>query len=220
MEHKKFAFISDFDGTLTHKDFYQMIIDAYLGEEGKELYKAWRKSEYKDKDFLHKIYSSINRDEGEILEDILKIEWDKSADKVIQKIREAGGDFIILSAGTSYYIDILLKEKGLSNIKVYSNPGEYKDRGIHLKIDKNNPYYSEVYGIDKGKVVADLKRKYSYVYYAGDSAPDIPPCKLADICFAKGKLQGMLQEEGVNFIPMSDYSDIEKSLFEKRVIEE
>ena len=220
MEHKKFAFISDFDGTLTHKDFYQMIIDEYLGEEGKELYKAWRKSEYKDKDFLHKIYSSINRDEGEILEDILKIEWDKSADKVIQKIREAGGDFIILSAGTSYYIDILLKEKGLSNIKVYSNPGEYKDRGIHLKIDKNNPYYSEVYGIDKGKVVADLKRKYSYVYYAGDSAPDIPPCKIPDICFAKGKLQGMLQEEGVNFIPMSDYSDIEKSLFEKRVIEE
>lgn len=169
--------------------------------------------------FLHKIYSSINRDEDEILEDILKIEWDKNADKVIQKIREAGGDFIILSAGTSYYIDRLLKKKGLSNIKVYSNPGEYKDRGIHLKIDKNNPYYSEVYGIDKGKVVADLKHKYSYVYYAGDSAPDIPPCKLADICFAKGNLQGMLQEECVNFIPMSDYSDIEKSLIEKRVIE-
>ena len=36
MEHKKFAFISDFDGTLTHKDFYQMIIDEYLGEEGKD----------------------------------------------------------------------------------------------------------------------------------------------------------------------------------------
>ena len=77
-----------------------------------------------------------------------------------------------------------------------------------------------MYGIDKGKVVADLKHKYSYVYYAGDSAPDIPPCKLADICFAKGKLQGMLQEEGVNFIPISDYRDIEKSLIEKRVIEE
>ena len=43
MEHKKFAFISDFDGTLTNKDFYKMIIDEYLGEEGKELYKAWRR---------------------------------------------------------------------------------------------------------------------------------------------------------------------------------
>lgn len=220
MEHKKFAFISDFDGTLTNKDFYKMIIDEYLGEEGKELYKAWRRNEYKDKDFLHKIYSSINRDEDEILEDILKIEWDKNADKVIQKVKEAGGDFIILSAGTSYYIDRLLKEKGLSDIKVYSNPGEYKNRGIHLNIDENNPYYSEVYGIDKGKIVADLKHKYSYVYYAGDSAPDIPPCKLADICFAKGTLQGMLQEEGVNFIPMSDYRDIEKSLIEKGAIEE
>ena len=85
MERRKFAFISDFDGTLTNKDFYQMIIDEYLGEEGKELYKAWRRNEYKDKDFLHKIYSSINRDENEILEDILKIEWDKNADKIIKR---------------------------------------------------------------------------------------------------------------------------------------
>ena len=218
MEHKKFAFISDFDGTLTHKDFYQMIIDEYLGEEGKELYKEWKRNKYKDKDFLHKVYSSINRNEEEILEDILRIEWDKNADSVIQKIKEAGGDFIILSAGTSYYIDRLLKKKGLSDIKVYSNPGEYRDKGIHLNIDKESPYFSEVYGIDKSKVVADIKNNYPYVYYAGDSAPDIPPCKLADTCFAKGKLQGMLQKEGVNFIPINDYRDIEKNLIEKGVL--
>lgn len=219
MNDKKFVFISDFDGTLTHKDFYQMIIDDYLGEEGEALYKAWRRKEYKDRDFLHKIYSSMNRSEEEILEDIIRIEWDDSAECVIEAIKKTGGDFVILSAGTSYYIERLLQQKGISGIKIYSNPGEYKEKGIHLVIDEKNPYFSDVYGIDKGKVVAELKEKYPYVYYAGDSAPDIPPCKLANTCFAKDKLQEMLKEEGVDFIPMNSYKDIEAALKAKGVLE-
>lgn len=218
MNDKKFVFISDFDGTLTHKDFYQMIIDDYLGEEGEALYKAWRRKEFKDRDFLHKIYSAMNRNEDEILEDILRIEWDETAEPVIEAIQKAGGDFIILSAGTSYYIERLLKEKGISGIPVYSNPGEYKEKGIHLVIDERSPYFSDMYGIDKGKVVAELKEKYPYVYYAGDSAPDIPPCKMADTCFAKDKLQEMLKEEGVDFIPMTSYKDIAAALKAKGVL--
>ena len=219
MSDKKFIFISDFDGTLTHKDFYQMIIDDYLGKHGQDLYEAWRRKEYKDRDFLHKIYSSMNRNEEEILEDILRIEWDEAASEVIQAIRKAGGEFVILSAGTSYYIERLLESKGLSDIKVYSNPGIYKNGGIHLDIDEEGIYFSDQYGIDKAKVVADLKNQYPYVYYAGDSAPDIPPCKLADTCFAKDKLQEMLRDEGVDFIPISDYRDIKKVLREKGVID-
>lgn len=218
MSNKKFVFISDFDGTLTDKDFYQMIIDDYLGEKGDNLLKAWKANEFKDKDFLDKIYSAINRSENEILEYILRIEWDNTANEVIKKVQGSGGDFVILSAGTSYYIDRLLKEKGLSEIEVYSNPGEYRDKGIHLNIDENSPYYSDYYGIDKAKVVSELKEKYSYVYYAGDSSPDIPPCRIADVCFAKGALQDMLRNEKVDFIPMNNFKDIEKYLIDKGVI--
>lgn len=218
MSHKRFVFVSDFDGTLTEKDFYQMIIDDYLGEAGQTLYKEWRQGLHDDKDFLDKIYSAINREEAEILEDILRIEWDESATEFIKKVRENGGEFIILSAGTNYYIDRLLKEKGLSDIKVYSNPGIYKDKGIHLQIDKNNPYFSEKYGINKAKVIEDLKKQYAHVYYAGDSAPDVPPCKIADIAFAKGKLQNLLNAEGINFIPVKSYKDIALFLTEKGVI--
>lgn len=218
MNKKKFAFVSDFDGTLTHKDFYQMIIDDYLGEKGEILYKAWRRNEFKDRDFLHQIYSSINRNEAEILEDILRIEWDETADYVIDAIHQAGGDFIILSAGTSYYIERLLEHKGLQHIKVYSNPGEYREYGIHLSIDETSPFFSDIYGIDKSKVLTEIKKQYDYVYYAGDSAPDIPPCTLADTCFAKSALQEMLHEKGIPFIPMTSYKDIGTVLKAKGVI--
>ena len=218
MPHGTFVFISDFDGTLTEKDFYQMIIDDYLGEEGQMLYKEWRRGHYQDKDFLGKIYRAINREEAEILEDIFRIEWDESANDFIQKVRQNGGEFIILSAGTSYYIDKLLKEKGLSDLKVYSNPGIYKDKGIHLQIDTTSHYYSERYGIDKAKVVEDLKKQYTHVYYAGDSAPDILPCKIADMAFAKGSLQEMLKAENVDFVPMKSFKDVATILTERGVL--
>lgn len=218
MSHGKFVFVSDFDGTLTEKDFYQMMIDDYLGDAGQTLYKEWRQGLHLDKDFLGKIYSTINREEDEILKDILRIEWDESAHEFIQKVRQCGGEFIILSAGTSYYIERLLKEKGLSDVKVYSNPGIYKDKGIHLQIDENSLYYSERYGIDKAKVVEDLKKQYTHVYYAGDSAPDILPCKIADMAFAKGSLQEMLRAENIDFIPIKSFKDVATILTEKGVL--
>lgn len=218
MSHGQFVFVSDFDGTLTKKDFYQMIIDDYLGADGHTLYKEWRQGLHEDKAFLSKIYSSINREEAEILEDILRIEWDEGAPEFIKKVRENEGEFIILSSGTNYYIDRFLKEKGLSDIKVYSIPGIYKDKGIHLQIDKNNPYYSEKYGIDKAKVIEDLKKHYTHVYYTGDSTPDIPPCKIADMAFAKGKLQDLLNAEGIDFVPVKSYKDITLFLTEKGVL--
>jgi len=218
MNNKRFIFVSDFDGTLTAKDFYQMIIDDYIGEVGQELYKAWRRKEYKDKDFLAQIYRSIGRDEDEILEDILKIEWDEHASEVIQKIKDSGGEFAILSAGTSYYIDRLLEAKKISDLKVYSNPGYYQDRGIHLKPDESSPYYSDVYGIDKAKVVKAFKEQYEKVYFAGDSAPDIEPAKLADLVFAKGTLQEMLREQDIPFIPINHFGEVEDELIRRGVL--
>lgn len=219
MTKKKFVFISDFDGTLTNKDFYQMIIDDYLVEEEENIFTEWNQNEYVNKDFFDNIYNFINRSENEVLEDILRIEWDDWANEVIEKIQQAGGDFVILSVGTSYYIERILEEKKLSNIKVYSNPGVYRKKGFRLNIDEKNPYYSEFYGIDKEKVVRELKEKYSRVYYAGDSAPDIPPCRIADVCFAKGALQEMLKNEKVKFVPINDFRDVKKYLIDKGVME-
>jgi 2,3-diketo-5-methylthio-1-phosphopentane phosphatase len=214
----KFIFISDFDGTLTNKDFYQIIIDNYLGDTGADLYKAWKRNEYKDIDFLDKIFTSINRSEALILEDILNIPFDPFAKDFIGKIKSMGGDFAVLSAGTSYYIHKLFNNLGILDVDVYSNEGYYKDNGIHFKLDKESPFYSEVYGIDKEKVVKSLKEKYEIIYFAGDSAPDMKAAKLADITFAKGVLQELLSKENHPFIPVNNFKEIEEYLIKKGVL--
>ncbi|MBJ7885707.1 2,3-diketo-5-methylthio-1-phosphopentane phosphatase, partial [Bacillaceae bacterium HSR45] len=66
---KKWAFVSDFDGTISKQDFYWMVIDKYF-PEGRELFKKWKSGELKDIEFLGTVFASINQSEQKIIDDI------------------------------------------------------------------------------------------------------------------------------------------------------
>ncbi|MBC2581235.1 MtnX-like HAD-IB family phosphatase [Clostridium sp. DJ247] len=205
---EKFVFISDFDGTLTKKDFYKIITDDYLKEECAELYKEWRAKKIKDVDYLGYVFKNIKRNEQEIYEDILKISIDSYAKEFVNNIRLAGGDFIIVSAGTSYYIEKVFEKQEIKDVEIYSNKGVFKDNGIHFVLDESSEFYSEIYGIDKYKVVKKLKEKYNKVFYAGDSEPDLKAALIADVVFAKGSLVELLEKENKEFIKFENFSEV------------
>ena len=205
---KEFAFVSDFDGTLTKKDFYKIVSEAYLGEEFMPKYKSWKDGEIKDIEYLSYVFNNISRTEEEIFQDIHKIEFDHFAKNFIEKVKAAQGDFIIISAGTSYYIDIILKKYNIEDVEVYSNKGVFKNNGIYFDLDKNSEFYSERYGIDKLLVIQKLKRNYKKVFYAGDSEPDLKPALVADVVFAKGELVELLKQEKKEYIQFDNFSEV------------
>ena len=204
---RTFAFVSDFDGTLTSRDFYQIIIEKYLKERGKALYTEWKKAKKINVEFLNIIFASIDLSLGELKEEILKIPLDAAAVDFIREVRRNGGEFFIVSAGTSYYIDILLKHLGI-DVKVISMQGIYQDRGIRIIPDAKSPYYSEVFGLDKRKVIEDIRKNYDVVFFAGDSEPDLAAAKEADYAFAKNELRKMMEEVKHDYIKYTDYTDI------------
>lgn len=209
---KKFAFVSDFDGTLTEKDFYHIIIDTYLQEWGRPFYEDWKKTKKINVEFLNKILGSIGRTEEEILEEIHRIPLDEYAIDFIHRVQKAGGAFYILSAGTIYYIDRLLAYHGIEDVTVISMSGVFKDGGIEVTPDEKSPYFSEIFGINKAKVVEDLKKEFETVFFAGDSEPDLGAAKAADIAFAKKDLKELLSKEQEEFVPFEKFREIEKYL--------
>lgn len=209
---KDFVFVSDFDGTLTEKDFYKMMSEKYLKEESKHLYEAWRRKEIKDVEYLSFVFNNIGRSEEDIFEDIMNISLDEGAKEFIKKIKEANGDFIIVSAGTSYYIDKVLTKHNIEGIEVYSNKGTYKNKGIYFELDKADEFYSDIYGIDKLLVVEKLKKSYKKVFYAGDSGPDLKPALISDVVFAKGDLAELLKKENKEFIEFKNFSEVYEKL--------
>ncbi|MCA0990523.1 MULTISPECIES: MtnX-like HAD-IB family phosphatase [Bacillales] len=214
---KKWAFVSDFDGTISKKDFYWLVIDTYY-PEGKPLYKKWKAGEMQDIDFLSQVFQSIDQHEEQIIQDILSLPIDEHVPSFIRTVQESGGDFYILSAGTDYYIHHILEHYGIKDVPVFSNKGYYEDKNVHLSIDENHKHYSRRYGIDKSKVIAELKETYDVVYFAGDSEPDSHPAKVADLTFAKDALQDLLKENHVPYVAVDSFLQIEEFLREKGTV--
>ncbi|EIW19326.1 MULTISPECIES: MtnX-like HAD-IB family phosphatase [Pelosinus] len=216
---KEFIFVSDFDGTMSERDFYHIIMEKYLGQWGKELHASWKRNEMEDVEFLSTVFKSINRTEEEICEDILSIKIDEYIPAFIEYIKSAGGDFLILSAGTRYYIERLLAFKGIQEIEIISNEGKYENKGVTLlPPDTYHPFYSRRHGVDKAKVVQSLKQKYKKVYYAGNSRPDVNAALLADIAFAKGKLITLLQAKAAEHVPFECFFQVEEFLKNRELI--
>lgn len=214
---KKWAFVSDFDGTISKQDFYIVMMDKYL-PEGRELFTKWKAGELKDIDFLSTVFRSINQEEEQIIKDTLEIPIDDYVPDFVRHVQMNSGDFYILSAGTNYYIYHLLKKYGIEGVRVFSNEGIYREKGVYLNIDQTKWHYSERYGIDKSKVIQRLKEDYEKVYFIGDSEPDSHPAIYADLTFAKNGLQDLLGERNVPFVPVDDFKQVEDYLVEKGVM--
>lgn len=214
---KKWAFVSDFDGTISDEDFYWIVINKYF-PKGQELYKQWKAGDIKDIDFLSTVFTSIHQDEKQIIEDILSIPIDQYVPQFIKNVQKNGGDFFILSAGTDYYIHHILKKYDIQNVEVLSNKGHFQEKNVHLKIDKEHKHYSERYGIDKSKVIQELKENYKTVHFIGDSEPDSHPAAFADLTFAKASLQDLLKEKNLPFVPVTNFKEVEHYLEEQGMI--
>lgn len=212
---KRFAFVSDFDGTLSSRDFYHIIIDKYMGNKGREFYTEWKKTRKINVEFLNKIFSSINLSEKEIFDEIIKIPIDPYARDFINNVKKNEGDFFIVSAGTSYYIKVLFEYLDIKDVQIISMEGEYFKGGIRIMPDSESPYYSDVFGLDKRKVVESLRKNHEFIIFAGDSEPDLQAAKAADRIYARGELQEMLVKEDLQFTAFSDFKEIEKDLIKE-----
>ncbi|QOY35578.1 MtnX-like HAD-IB family phosphatase [Anaerobacillus isosaccharinicus] len=214
---KTWAFVSDFDGTISKEDFYWLVINKYF-PEGQGLFDKWKRAELLDIDFLSQVFASIHQDEEQIIADILSISIDEHVPSFIKKVQENNGDFYVLSAGTDYYIHHILKQYGIENVKVFSNEGYFREKNVFMNIDETHRHYSKRYGIDKTKVILELKEQYEHIYFSGDSEPDSHPAAYADITFAKDALQDILREKNIPFVAVDTFKEIETYLIEKGVL--
>lgn len=211
----KWAFVSDFDGTITNKDFYWEIIEQCY-PEGTLLYERWKANEIKDIDFLTQVFQSVNMEEDVLIRMIHSMEIDSYVPEFIHQVQQNEGDFYILSAGTDYYINHFLQQHHIKNVDVFSNQGYFHDNNIHLKIDPSIPFYSKKYGIDKAKVIQSLKQWYDVIYFIGDSEPDVHAARHADVTFAKDALQSMLREKEMPFYPVESFKQVREYVKEMK----
>jgi len=211
---KSWILITDFDNTMSKKDFYQIVIDDYIGIEGKAFYLETKKAGKISIEFLNTILGWRNFSKKEHDEMLSKVAIDRDSEKLVAYVKASGGDFLVLSAGFDYYIKKTLVSHDLGHLPLITNPGSYSQDKFIIKPDLLSPYYSEVYGIDKGKVIKAYKQQYEKVIFIGDSEPDYHAAIHADLVFAKEELYELMVANQLDCYHIENYRDVLKVLKE------
>ncbi|WP_165249131.1 HAD-IB family phosphatase [Paludisphaera soli] len=206
--------VTDFDGTLTRHDFYQLAIQELLPTDLPDYWGDYRAGRLTHFEALRDYFSHIRADEATVLDVVHRMQLEPRLAECLKELDGAGWDVVVTSAGCSWYIEILLAEAGV-DLPVYSNPGRYEEgRGLIMEPPPPGPFFSRELGVDKAGVVRKGLEEGRRVAFAGDGFPDQEAARLVpeSLRFARGDLARALTEGGLGFIPFDRWSEVARAL--------
>jgi len=208
-------FISDYDGTITDKDFYSLLAEHYIPGDTPDYFAQYREGRITHFEAMA-AYFAFAPSEEHLLEELLAAsQADPELAASVALLERAGWELWVVSAGSSWYVERVLRRAGVA-APIYSNPGRVEPgRGLVLeKLDPSSPYHSPSVGVDKSAVVRDALHLAEMVAFAGDGPPDLKPALLVrpNLRYARGFLAEALRERGEAFRPFSRWSDIAREL--------
>lgn len=205
---KPYILFSDFDGTMSTEDFYLRYAKRHLSTLDAKLLAQYRAGTLSSYDYLDQMLNNINASPKEIAEHVNDLKMEAYIEETVALVQKHGGDFTVISAGSSLYIKPVLDKMGLHEIPLYANGGTFIDGGIKMSTAEDERFYHSFYGIDKAKVVESQSKHYQTTIYAGDGSSDFEAAKLCHIRFGKRSLARRLKEAGLPFYPFDTYHDI------------
>ncbi len=197
----RFVLVSDFDGTITRHDFYQLVAREYMPPEAPDYFARYAAGEMTHFEAMAAIFAFAPEEDGRLADLLRRVEPDPDLRAGAECLERGGWDLVVVSAGSSWYIERILDAAGV-HATVHANPGRIQQgRGLALGLPRDSPFFCPEVGIDKAAVVRDALRRYERVAFAGDGPPDVKPALLVDpaLRFARGYLARELAARGEAF---------------------
>ncbi len=206
--------VTDFDGTMTRIDFYQLAITHLIPHDCPNYWLEYRQCRMTHFEALQAYFRLITASEQEVLALVDQTELDPQLPQALADLRAAGWRVVVTSAGCDWYIKYLLARAEVS-LEVYANPGVFvPGHGLQMTLPTNAQFRSPTVGVDKAGVVRYWLEQGFRVAFAGDGFPDAEAARLVapEIRFARADLAEQLQQEQLSFHPFSVWSDIANHL--------
>ena len=219
MEPVRGVLVSDFDGTMTRHDFYELAIELLLPDDVPDYWEQYRTGEITHFEALRRYFAAIRKTEAEVLAVVDRMELDPHLKEAVASLERANWRVVVASAGCAWYIRRLLDRAGI-DIEVNANPGRFEPgRGLLMELPINSKYFSPQLGIDKTGIVRDYLSGGMTVAFAGDGFPDADPARLVpdELRFARGDLAGVLRRDKLPFHPYAAWSEIADQLIQRKV---
>lgn len=207
---KKLCLVTDFDGTISTLDFFNLVVDQLLNPDDIRPWQDYKNKLISHAEALSRIFSRIRLSLEDFHEFIMRLPIDSSFIDTVEFCKSNDIPIFIISAGADYYINYILSKLGVDDyVKVIANKSSYSlESGLTFNIDENAEFYHSNFGIDKKKVVETLKKQYKKVVFAGDGIPDEGPASVADVVFARDILKQICAKKHIQTRDFTSYKDI------------
>jgi 2,3-diketo-5-methylthio-1-phosphopentane phosphatase len=214
-ERDEKVLVSDFDGTMTRRDFFQLVVDRLLPADAPDFWSEYLAGRITHFEALKGIFGSVTAGEAALLELVASMELEPGLKAEVESLRRAGWRVVVASAGCDWYIRRLLAEAEVV-VEVHANPGRIEGGRLVMERPEGSPFLSRETGVDKLGVVREAMRDGRKVAFAGDGRPDLAPSLLVPggLRFARGVLAAELTALGEDFRPFERWSEVARALIE------
>lgn len=206
--------VSDFDGTMTRHDFFDLVRSAWPTAPELDPWSLYVAGKITHFEALARIFRGIPVNEETLRELVQRMELDPGLPKALDRLRANGWEVVVASAGCDWYIRQWFAAANVT-LELHTNPGHFvAGKGLLMELPRHSPYFQPETGINKVGVVEASMRKADTVAFAGDGRPDLPAALLVPEHrrFARGWLAEEFRRTGVSFIPFKQWSDIASHL--------
>jgi 2-hydroxy-3-keto-5-methylthiopentenyl-1-phosphate phosphatase len=215
--HPHHILVSDFDGTMTTFDFFDLARRDLPSAADHDHWQDYVDGRLTHFEALARIFADIRTDWAGMERVLEGMELDPGLPGAVERLRAAGWEIVVASAGCGWYIHRLL-DKADVDLQVYANPGVFApETGLVLSLPVDSPYYRHETGIDKCAIVRAALERDPRAAFAGDGRPDLAPAGLVrpEWRFARGWLADHLERRGESFRPFESWSQIADALLEE-----
>jgi len=202
---KKYAIVTDFDGTITTKDIGNNLCLHFGTATEAKIEEAYAVKE-DAMTWMRRHFGPIKVSKSEFEKIILEIARIKDGFiKLVSYCRENGIPFEIASGGLDIYINPILEKNKVPQIPVYSFKGTLSEDGIFVDF----PFKDTPLEFFKASRVKYYKDRGFKTIFLGDGPSDFPAAKEADIVFATDRLEKICRQ---NNLPYEEFKDFNAAL--------
>lgn len=210
--------VTDFDGTFSRRDFFDLILDRCDPPAGREAWRRYLAGELTHCQGIGGVFASLRTDLAGADALVAALDPAPGTADAVRRLQAAGWEIVIASAGCRWYIERLLGKLGVA-VTVHAAAGDFAPAtGLVLAPDARAPFFHPRTCIDKPAVVRDALARDGVVAMAGDSDTDraaallVPPERR----FATGHLARSFAAEGVPHVAFTAWPQIVDGLLSVR----
>jgi len=205
--------VSDFDGTMTRRDFFELVNERLLPGDTPDYWGEYLAGRLTHFEALKHIFGSVTAGESALLDLVASMELEPGLKGQVKALQSQGWRVVVASAGCDWYIRRLLTEAGVK-IEVHANPGRIEAGRLVMELPEGSEFLSRQTGVDKLAIVRAAVASAKVVAFAGDGRPDLPPSLLVpgDLRFARGVLAEELTRLGEPFRAFERWSEVAEIL--------